>query len=125
MKKVIAASILLIVVAVGCASGSTEQPSSTTALKRTTTTISHASLVDAYVSAMSSEFPGETRADYISLGKEACAALDRVGSIDGVLTEIVLDPTITSSEAGDLGFIIGVAIPAFCPEYTSELDSFR
>jgi hypothetical protein len=125
MKKVIALSVLLIVVAVGCASGSTEQPSSTTASKRTTTTITQASLVDAYVSAMSSEFPGETRADYISLGKEACAALDRVGSIDGVLTEIVLDPTITSSEAGDLGFIIGVAIPAFCPEYTSELDSFR
>jgi hypothetical protein len=126
MKKVIALSALLIAVAVGCSSQADTQSSTSTTFKKSTTTKpSQSSLVDSFVGAMSEEFPGATRSEYISLGKTACDALDRVGSIDGVLTEIVIDPTISSSEAGDLGFIIGVAIPAFCPEYTAELDSFR
>ena len=126
MKKVIALSALLIAVAVGCSSQSdTPSSTATTFKKATTTTLSQSSLVDSFVRAMSEEFPGATRSEYIPLGKAACDALDRIGSIYGVITEIVIDQTISSSEANYLGFIIGVAIPAFCPEYTAELDLFR
>jgi PBP1b-binding outer membrane lipoprotein LpoB len=70
MKKVIALSALLIAVAVGCSSqADTPSSTSTTFKKATTTTQSQSLLVNSFVGAMSEEFPGATRSEYISLGK--------------------------------------------------------
>ena len=57
-------------------------------------------------------------ATLIRTGREVCGALDRGASV----AEIAL---IAATEGGSNGgFIVGAAIPAFCPRHQTALDQF-
>jgi hypothetical protein len=129
-KKLAILSLVLIpLIAVACGksdsskeSVSTQAPvkeTTTTTIRATTTTIY--SLLDTYVDTVKSELPGASRSELIDLGKQACTTIRAYGSVELAILGIASDPSWTPRMAEAAGFVMGAAIPVFCPEFTSEL----
>lgn len=124
--KIIALStILAIGIISGCASKE-DKVSSTTTIETTTTTVARTtttiSKVDTFVSAVKTRLPGATRSEIIELGQQACTTIDAYGSVELAIYGIASDPSWSTEMAKMAGFVMGAAIPTFCPEYTAELQ---
>lgn len=70
---------------------------------------------------MEQRYPGQSAAGLIKLGQTACTAVEAYDSVALALVAIAKDPSWSVQEAKDAGYVFGAAIPAFCPEYESEL----
>lgn len=125
--KIIALSALVSIgLIAGCSSGSSkesapkaENTTTTTTIARTTTTTVYSAL-DSYVSSAKTRLPGATRAELIEIGQQTCTVIRAYGSVELAVIGIASDPTWTTEMAKTAGYIMGLAIPLFCPEYTAE-----
>ncbi len=123
MKKQIAliSIALFSIIAVGCGSSDntkTENTTTTTSAPTTTTTVYSA--LDSYVSSAKTSLPNATRAELIKIGQQSCTVIRAYGSVELAIIGIASDPTWTTEAARTAGYIMGLAIPLFCPEYTAE-----
>ena len=123
MKKQIAliSIALFSIIAVGCGSSDntkTENTTTTTSAPATTTTVYSA--LDSYVSSAKTRLPGATRTELIEVGQQSCTVIRAYGSVELAIIGIASDPTWTTEAARTAGYIMGLAIPLFCPEYTAE-----
>lgn len=130
MKKFIPAAIIVAagLTLVGCgASDSTStsatsptSPSTTEARRQTTTTVSQSIMIDAYVLAMRDWFgPSLTRSTAIELGQTMCDTIDEYGTVSETVDGVIASGKFRGME-GDVGYVMGTAIPVFCPEYEAE-----
>lgn len=124
IKAIVLSSLLVIGVIAGCSSGDssskTEATTTTTSIARQTTTTTY-SLLDGYVDAAKTQLPNATRKELIEVGEQSCTVIRAYGSVELAILGIAADPDWTSEMAEAAGFIMGAAIPVFCPEYTAEL----
>lgn len=125
-KAIILSSVLAISVLAGCSSNSdnsSKQNATTTSttIQRTTTTTTY-SLVDKFVSTVKTRLPNSTRSEIVDLGQQACVTIRAYGSIELAIYGIASDPSWTTDMAKIAAFVMGAAIPVFCPEYTAELQ---
>lgn len=126
----ITAAILITAGLAGCASRtvtSTPQTTTTTRYVAPTTTMktySQTDKVDGLVATLQKKFPGTSRAQVIDLAHQGCAVVEESGSVAAAVRGIVLDDEIDAETAGDMSYVIGVAIPVYCPKYLPELLEF-
>lgn len=125
MNKRTAAAALIATAAltlIGCGtSQSTPEASTpTTAYKRTTTTT--ASQYGAFLSAAQDRYPAASDSKLIDLGITTCETIETFGSVLDMMLMIAEDPDWSLEEAEDAAFMIRLSVPAFCPEYLSELN---
>lgn len=126
MKKTIAALSISAVAFLGAGCEVATNDSNTNTDTPTTTQApssspSKNSNVSAYVKAAREVFPSASEADLIEVGQLACDTIDDNGSITGALIAIIDDPAFYGLEY-EAGYIMGAAIPVFCPEYKAELN---
>jgi hypothetical protein len=131
VKKLIPAAIIVAaaLTLAGCGSSdsttvsskSSESTTTTQARRQTTTTISNQDiLIEAYVSAMRDWFGSTmTRSDAISLGQTMCETIDQYGNVSDTVDAVIASGEFRGME-GDVGYVMGTAIPVFCPEYEAE-----
>ena len=101
---------------------SNKPASTTTTVQRTTsTTISKTIMEDAFVEATRDLYPGLSRAKAIELGKTTCDTIDQFGSVEQTVTAIIASGDFVGMES-DVGYMMGVSIPVFCPEYLAEAE---
>lgn len=132
MKKVLAtiaivASLGAILIGCGGSRGETQVTSATaetTYQRPTTTTSRYSAAVEVYLSKARNLFPSETDAKLISLGEQACGVIIAYGSLTKTLISIAEDPDWTTDMAYDAGYLFGIAIPVYCPQFTSEARAF-
>lgn len=126
----LAAIVVASVISVGCGtktadskeSPATTAPTTTEAPRRQTTTTtvpSQSVMIEAYVLAMNDYFPTMSRSDAITLGKTMCDTIDVYGNVADTVTGIIESGRFRGME-GDVGYLMGVSIPVFCPEYEAE-----
>jgi hypothetical protein len=58
------------------------------------------------------------------LGKTSCETIQSFGSVTATLIEIALDPDWTMEMAEDAAAMFAISVPAFCPQFQSEIDRF-
>ena len=86
----------------------------------TSTTISQDIMIEAYVAAMRDWFGAVlTRSEAITLGKTMCDTIDDYGNVSVTVDGIIASGRFVGME-GDVGYVMGVSIPVFCPEYEAE-----
>ena len=125
MKKLLPAVVVAGLILAGCAgsdstSASSESPTTTITRRQTTTTISQSVLIDAYVLAMRDWFgPSLTRSTAIELGQTMCDTIDDYGTVAATVDGVIASGEFRGME-GDVGYVMGTAIPVFCPEYEAE-----
>lgn len=127
IKSIILSSILAVGLIAGCASKSDNKTSApekettttSTTIARTTTTSTY-SLLDAYISTAKVKLPNATRAELIEVGEQSCVVIRAYGSVELALIGIASDPSWTLEAAKTAAYIMGSAIPVFCPEYAAE-----
>jgi ABC-type glycerol-3-phosphate transport system substrate-binding protein len=125
IKIITLSALVSIGLIVGCSGGSSKESApkaestTTTTLARTTTTTVYSAL-DSYVSSAKTRLPGATRAELIEIGQQSCTVIRAFGSVELAIIGIASDPTWTTEAAKTAGYIMGLAIPLFCPEYTAE-----
>lgn len=68
-------------------------------------------------------FIGETDAELLDLGYGICDVLDDGWTFTEVATEFAarFAGDLTEAQFGDAGYLMGAAIPAFCPEYEAQI----
>lgn len=125
MKKLLPAVVVAGLILAGCAgsdstSTSSESPTTTVARRQTTTTISQSVMIDAYVMAMRDWFGSSlTRSTAIELGQTMCDTIDDYGTVAATVDGVIASGEFRGME-GDVGYVMGTAIPVFCPEYEAE-----
>lgn len=118
--RTIALSATLALAVIGCATAPVTSSASTTS---TTSAASSRDLqIDALVLTIQRRVPGTTRASAIDLAKTACNAIDEAGSITEFIAQVATDSEIDSKTSGDMAYVVGVAVPIYCPEYRAEMD---
>jgi hypothetical protein len=128
MKKILATVAIaasLGAVLIGCGGNrdetqATSATTQTTYQRATTTTSRYSAAVEVYLSKARNLFPSETDAKLISLGEQACDVIIAYGSLTKTLLAIAEDPDWTTDMAYDAGYMFGIAIPVYCPQFTSE-----
>lgn len=128
MKKALAtgavvASLGLALIGCGGGRGQTEASSATTQTtyqRSTTTTSRYSTAVEVFLSEARGQFPGRTNDELIALGEQACDVIIAHGSLTKTFIAIASDPTWTTDLARDAGFLFGISIPVFCPQFMSE-----
>lgn len=85
----------------------------------TTTINKKVSDKDEYLIKARTIFPSASNSELTDLGKQSCAVVDEIGSVAGALLAFATNPSFAGMEE-DAAFILGAAIPAFCPEYYAE-----
>lgn len=63
------------------------------------------------------EFAASPDSEVIALGTAACEALD----LGATMSDFADEAIAAGTDPGDLGFILGAAVPTFCPEHTDAL----
>lgn len=92
----------------------------TTAYVRpTTTTTTISAETRTYLRQMRIRFPGLSDSSLLSLGQTACDLIDLSGGVGSAIYEMAADPRF-SDHMDDVGYMMGNAIPTFCPEYIDE-----
>jgi len=131
MKKKLTYCIVAILaasaVSLGCgvkpAASNEPAPTTTTtqARRQTTTTTAPKQdiLVEAFVLAMKDWFPNMTRSDAIELGVTMCDTIDIYGNVSDTVDAIIASGRFRGME-GDIGYVMGVSIPVYCPQYEAE-----
>jgi len=118
--RTIALSATLALAVSGCAAAPVAKTAGSTS---TTSAASSRDLqIDALVLTIQRRVPGTTRASAIDLAQTACNAIDEAGSITEFITQVATDPKIDLKMSGDMAYIVGVAVPTYCPEYAAEMD---
>lgn len=134
MKKILAATaaVALVLTLGACSSDNTDQgagPTVTITEQAPEPTFEPGGPVAsaAFVSVMRDQFPLETAgvsdSEIAALGQTTCGAINEY---DGDIAAL-LNYLITPPDAMDplfAAFVIGAAVPAFCPEYQDDVDAF-
>jgi hypothetical protein len=115
--RTIALSATLALAVSGCATAPVTSSASTTSAAS-----SRDLQIDALVLTIQRRVPGTTRASAIDLAKTACNAIDEAGSITEFIAQVATDPEIDLKMSGDMAYVVGVAVPIYCPEYRAEMD---
>ena len=129
MRKIIFAAAVLTASLTAAACGSSTSPSSTLSVTPTTQAAPSSNPDQAYLNELStnSDFNGLPSSGLIGLGQAACADLNG-GSTplqvaqDGV-NAINNNPGLGLTYS-DIGFLIGAATVAYCPQYTNEMRAW-
>lgn len=128
MKKTLATIAIaasLGVALIGCGGGleeteATSATTQTTYQRPTTTTSRYSNSVEAYLKEARNLFPSASDAKLISLGQQACDVIIAHGSLTKTFISIASDPEWSSDMAYDAGYLFGIAIPVYCPQFNSE-----
>jgi hypothetical protein len=84
--------------------------------------VSQDSKVNALVSVLGAKYPGASKSKLIDIAQQACTVIDQAGGVAAAVATVVADDSIDSATGSDIAYIMGVAVPVYCPQYKPELD---
>lgn len=88
--------------------------------KPTTTTSAYSLSVQGFLISARNRFPYETDDKLIWLGQQSCATIIAYGSLTKTMIAIAENPAWTREMARDAGYLFGISIPVFCPQFKAE-----
>jgi hypothetical protein len=104
---------------VGCG---TKPADTTTSAPTTTRAPSQEAKENALVGVLQARLGGGSRSEVIDIAKQACYVVETSGSVAGAMASIIADDSIDMETGSDMAYVMGVAIPVYCPEYKAEMD---
>ena len=127
IKKTLTATALVAglgLAVIGCGSGQGTITTPDTIQRATTTTSPYSKSVNRFLLQARDLYPRSDDETLISLGETSCETIQSFGSVTATLIEIALDPDWTVEMAGDAAAMFAISVPAFCPQFQSEIDRF-
>jgi hypothetical protein len=125
IKKTLTTTALVAVLGlavIGCGSSQGTITTPDTIQRATTTTSSYPKSVNRFLLQASDLYPYEDDETLISLGMTSCETIQSFGSLTQTMIEIAFDPDWTVEMAGDAAAMFAISVPAFCPQFQSEID---
>lgn len=127
IKKTLTTTALVAVLGlavIGCGSSQGTITTPDTIQRATTTTSPYSKSVNRFLVQARDLYPRSDDETLISLGKTSCETIQSFGSVTATLIEIALDPDWTMEMAEDAAAMFAISVPAFCPQFQSEIDRF-